>query len=78
MNVDLQELRTKVEKELKELEERRSALQDQLSHVEAVQQFAKELGDDGDKAPESEVKPETAASVPKENPRSEIFGQSLT
>jgi hypothetical protein len=78
MNVDLQELRTKVEKELKELEERRSALQDQLSHVEAVQQFAKELGDDADKEPESKVQAETVAGASKENPRSEIFGQSLT
>ena len=45
MNVDLEELKAKVEKEVKELEERKVALQEQLSHVEAVQRFAEEAGD---------------------------------
>ncbi|MGW8179781.1 MAG: hypothetical protein ACWGQW_13635, partial [bacterium] len=65
MNVDLEGLRAKVEKEVKELEDRKVALQEQLAHVEAVQKFAEEVGDTGQKPDESSEEEETVSSFPE-------------
>jgi hypothetical protein len=77
MNVDLEELKAKVEKEVKELEDRKVALQEQLSHVEAVQKFAEEVGVDSPKAEESSNQEESASGFAEDHQRKEIFGQSF-
>ena len=77
MNVDLEELKAKVEKEVKELEDRKVALQEQLSHVEAVQKFAEQVGDEGPKSQESSKEEETVSDFPEEDQRKEMFGQSF-
>ena len=77
MNVDLEELRAKVEKEVKELEDRKVALQEQLSHVEAVQKFAEEVGDESPKSEDSSKDDETVSGFPEEDQRKEMFGQSF-
>ena len=76
MNVDLEELKAKVEKEVKELEDRKVALQEQLSHVEAVQKFAEDLGDP-DKSDSSSGDDETESNLQEEDQRKEMFGQSF-
>lgn len=40
MQIDLQQLKTSIEKELEELERRKSALQGQIAHIEAVERMA--------------------------------------
>jgi hypothetical protein len=77
MNVDLEELRAKVEKEVKELEDRKVALQEQLAHVEAVQKFAEEVGDPSQKPADSSGGEEPVSSFPEEDQRKEMFGQSF-
>jgi hypothetical protein len=77
MNVDLEELKAKVEKEVKELENRKVALQEQLSHVEAVQKFAEEVGDEGPKSQEPSKEEETVSDFPEGDQRKEMFGQSF-
>jgi hypothetical protein len=77
MNVDLEELKAKVEKEVKELEDRRVALQEQLAHVEAVQKFAEEVGDEGPKSEEPVKEAESDSGFSEEDQRKEIFGQSF-
>lgn len=77
MNVDLEELRARVEKEVKDLEDRRVALQDQLAHVEAVQKFAEEVGDPDNKSEASPGDDESASSFQEEDQRKEVFGQSF-
>jgi len=77
MNVDLEELRAKVEKEVKELEDRKVALQEQLAHVEAVQKFAEEVGDPDKKTAGSSSDEDAVSSFPEEDQRKEMFGQSF-
>jgi len=77
MNVDLEELKAKVEKEVKELEERKVALQEQLAHVEAVQKFAQEVGGPGGQADSSSDDEEPASSFHEGDQRKEMFGQSF-
>lgn len=77
MNVDLEELRAKVEKEVKELEDRKVALQEQLAHVEAVQKFAEQVGDPSEKPEETPKEEEAVSSFPEEDQRKEMFGQSF-
>ena len=40
MEVDLQQLRTDLEKELQELEQQKSALKEQMAHIESVERMA--------------------------------------
>lgn len=77
MNVDLEELKAKVEKEVKALEDRKVALQEQLSHVEAVQKFAVEVGNENHTSEDSSKKEETVSDFPEEDQRKEMFGQSF-
>jgi hypothetical protein len=42
MKVDLQTVKAEIEAELQQLEKRRSELQAQMAHIEAVQQMANE------------------------------------
>ena len=77
MNVDLEELKAKVEKEVKGLEDRRVSLQEQLAHVEAVQKFAEDLGDPGKKSESSSGDDETESGLQDEDQRKEMFGQSF-
>jgi len=77
MNVDLEQLKAKVEKEVKGLEDRKIALQEQLAHVEAVQKFAEEVGDSSRKSEDSSDEEETVSSFPEEDQRKEMFGQSF-
>jgi len=48
MQVDLRQLRSQLEKELQELEQRRSALQEQLVHIESVERMAGGTGEKED------------------------------
>ena len=77
MNVNLEALKAKVEKEVKELEDRKVALQEQLAHVEAVQKFAEGVGDSGQESETSSGDEEAVSSFPEEDQRKEMFGQSF-
>ena len=72
MNVDLEELKAKVEKEVKELEERKVALQEQLSHVEAVQRFAEEAGDGSPKTADSSKEDGTVSGFSEDDQRRKL------
>ena len=76
MNVDLEQLKAKVESEVKELEDRKTALQQQLAHVEAVQKFAEEV-DDPSKEAAAPAAEEAVSSFPEEDQKKEIFGQTF-
>jgi hypothetical protein len=76
MNVDLEQLKAKVESEVKELEERKTALQQQLAHVEAVQKFAEEV-DDPSKEAAASASEEPVSSFPEGDQKKEIFGQTF-
>jgi hypothetical protein len=51
MEVDIQQLKRRIERELRELEQRKSALREQMKHIESVESMARgtlipgELGD---------------------------------
>ena len=66
MKIDLQKVKTEIESELQQLETRRSTLQEQMAHLEAVQQIAGELAGpdkvDGTQADDQAKVPGAAAA----------------
>jgi hypothetical protein len=47
MKIDLQTVKIEIETEVQQLEKRRSVLQEQMTHLEAVQRIASELTGSG-------------------------------
>ena len=72
MQIDLFQLRSQLERELRELEQRRSALQDQLAHIDSVEQMAARTAGTGEEeGQETAVRmPEPRAPAPAEEGKS--------